>query len=99
MYIENFVPLALIPGSEIITKSSFWDRLYFNLIFHPAPAVLAVLGLLMIFRTHWMLETTRLFEKALGAEWVPSEFTFVFYRTIGIVLVGLSSGWFGYVWR
>lgn len=62
------------------------------------PVFFIFLGYIFLFKPHWMLEVTRLIEKSMGADWIPSEKTYYIYKSAGIILIAFGCGLFGYIW-
>jgi len=62
------------------------------------PFFLMTLGLLLLFKTEWMLDFTKWFERRMGARWIPTDKTARFYRMGGAIFLALGSSCLGYIW-
>lgn len=62
------------------------------------PLFLMTLGLLLLFKTEWMLDFTKWFERRIGARWIPTDKTARLYRMGGAIFLALGSSCLGYIW-
>jgi NTP pyrophosphatase (non-canonical NTP hydrolase) len=86
VYVKNKKMGKILPESVKNHLSNF----YYFTPFIP-PTFLIILGLLLFYKTEFMLEFTRFLERGVGAEWIPSEFTYQLYKIAGIIFIALGS--------